>query len=406
MTKADANRVGLAYVAESTFGEGAPVPGTSVLQNLRFTSEAFTQDNSTVISQELRSDRQVVDLIRTDVQMTGGFAFELSLGTSTEVAFNDFFRSIIGDSAWSTQTVHGDGTTDEACTITAATSTIAFADGDVFSSVSVGDWIVTGNATTAANNGVFKVVTKADSDTITVEPTGILVDEVVAAHATDSYTVTEMAAVVNGTTAAESHYFERSYGDLATFAGFYGACPSQHTLSVEPGSIVTGGFDFLGRLGDSLAATEGDGSNTAAGTTTVCNAVDNAEWIMEGSVAYPSTAYNHTITPNLRPRQVIGTLGAESMGQGTIGVTGGHTAFYADATVMDKHLDMTETNIAVCFKDTDGHYLVFDYPRAKYSSGRRVAGGINQDVFAEMEWTAIRESTEDVTVRIAKYAAS
>lgn len=405
MTKADANRVGLAYVEETAYGVGG---GAQTLQNVRFTGESFSQANSTVISQELRSDRQVADLLRTDVQCSGGFNFELSLGTTTEVAFNDLFKSVVGSAGWSSQTEHMAADATIEVEVVAATSTLEAQSGTPFSSIAVGDWIIVGGTTTStANTGAFKVTAQSGGTLLTVEPTGVLANQTISANGVAANcTVNECAMVTDGTTSPEPYYFERSYADLATFAGFYGASPSNHTLNAEPGAIVTGAFDFMGKLGDSLAATEGDGSNTASGTTDVCSSVDHVEWVMEGSTVYACTAYNHAMTPNLRARQVIGTLGAESIGQGTIGVTGGHTAFYEDATRIDKHIDMTSSNVAICFKDNDGHYLVFDFPRVKYSDGKRVGGGINQDVLAEMQWTAIRDATETHTVRIAKFAAS
>jgi hypothetical protein len=355
----------------------------------------------------LRDDRQVADLIRTDVKTGGGFNFEFSFGDAgTNPGFEDFFKRMIGsDADWSTQTTHMAGDANIEVVIAAAGSTITASTGTPFATVVIGDWIKTGNGS-AANNGVFKVTARSDT-VLTVEPTGVLADQTVGASAVDAnYSVIELSAVVNGTEPATPFYFEREYGDLSNeFVGHYGQAISSGSLSVEPGSIITGAFEFLGQTAASVTATEGDGSNVAATTTTVMNAVDNVDYIMEGSVAYACTAYNQTVTPNLRPRMVIGTLGAESMGQGTIGVTGGHTAFYEDKTLIDKHLDMTSSNLAIVFVDEDGNYYVFDYPHIRYSSGSRVGGGINQDVLAEMEWTAIRESTEDITIRIARYTA-
>jgi len=397
MTKADANRVGLAFIEEAVYGAGG---GSNTLQDLRITSESFGQDNDTAISQELRSDRQVADLIRTNKLTSGGFNGELSYGT-----YDEFFRSLMATDSWVAETADVGASDSIELVIAAAGDTITASSGTPFTAA-VGEWIKLGGATAAANNSVFKV-TAASSSVLTVEPTNVLVDETITADGAGANgTVTVASEAVNSTNSPESFYFERVYGDLSNeFAAFYGEGVAGHTLTVEPGAIVTLAFEFLGKSETSVTATEGDGSNTAATTTTVMNAIDNVEFIMEGSEAYACTAYNHAITPNLRARQVIGTLGAESLGHGTIGVTGGHTAFYEDKTIMDKHLDMTASNIAVVFKDDAGNYLIFDYPRVKYSNGRRVGGGINQDVLAEMEWTAIRESTEDVTVRIAKIDA-
>lgn len=72
---------------------------------------------------------------------------------------------------------------------------------------------------------------------------------------------------------------------------------------------------------------------------------------------------------------------------------------------MDKYLAFTSSSVALRFQDTAGNVMVFDMPKIKYTSGKRVAGGINQDVLAEMGFTAFRDPTEGITFRIVRFPA-
>ena len=91
----DANRVQLAYVAESTFGEKEE---GSDLQILRYNSESLKQDMATTISEEIRSDRQISDVARIGLSASGAIDFELSYGSH-----DDFLKAALMALSWSTE---------------------------------------------------------------------------------------------------------------------------------------------------------------------------------------------------------------------------------------------------------------------------------------------------------------
>src|SRR5690349_3159718 len=74
----DSNRTNLAYVKETTYGVTPGGPPT--LKNIRYTGEGLSQENTTVTSQEIRSDRQVAGLFRTGIRVAGDVNFEFSYG--------------------------------------------------------------------------------------------------------------------------------------------------------------------------------------------------------------------------------------------------------------------------------------------------------------------------------------
>ena len=71
---AETNRVAVRYTAESTYG----VLPTTGWKPLRYTSETIGAEPQTTISDEIRSDRMVADLINTSLNVGGDANFELS----------------------------------------------------------------------------------------------------------------------------------------------------------------------------------------------------------------------------------------------------------------------------------------------------------------------------------------
>jgi hypothetical protein len=384
----DADRVGLAYVVESTFGVTPSGPPT--LQDLRFTGESLKQETGTVSSTEIRSDRQVVDVIRTNRNAAGDINLELSYG-----AYDDFLAAALADSAWSSPATVGPGVT-----FAAVNSTNSFTDSaNGLGSLNVGQWIRVSGFTETANNGYFKILTVTAGE-ITVSG-GTLTDE----SAGDSVTIVEGAQIVNGTT-LNSYAIEKVFNDVANaFAVYNGMTIDTMSLDIQPDQIITGSFGFIGTGETDANATAGDGSNTAATTNDIMNAVDHVNAVLEAAASFQVTQFNMTLSNNLRQRLVVGTLGAISMGAGKIAVTGTLQAYFSDQAAYAKYLNMTATDLAVIFVDAGGNAYVIELPQIKFTDGARVAGSENTDVIMDMAFTAYRDATEDTTIRIVRWPA-
>lgn len=68
----------IAYTAESAYGT---VPATPTWKVLRSTGGSLRTNKSTVVSDEIRADRNVSDELQTAQDVTGSYNFELSYGT-------------------------------------------------------------------------------------------------------------------------------------------------------------------------------------------------------------------------------------------------------------------------------------------------------------------------------------
>lgn len=110
----------------------------------------------------------------------------------------------------------------------------------------------------------------------------------------------------------------------------------------------------------------------------------------------------------MRTRDEVGVDGAESIGTGTFSCTGTLRARYKSAALMDKYLGTTKTALHIVLdagglSAPTGVGYVISMPAIKFTRGRRVAGGQNQDVVADMSWQAYRDETYDYMMQIARF---
>lgn len=378
----ESNRVQMSYVKETTWG----TTPSSNLQTLRVTGESLAQVTQTKTSNEIRSDRQISKVVRTNLNAGGALNFELSYAT-----LDDFLLAAICSAAWSS------AVTVTATTISAAASDNSFNDsGSGFGSLAVGQWIEARGFATSTNNGYFKILTKTSAK-ITVAG-GTLVNE----SAGSSFSIIMGAQAVNGTQHT-SFSIEKKYSDLSSiFAAYRGMMVDQFSLSVPTENMVTASATMLGAAETSETATIGTGY-TAATTSDVYNTVDNVFSVLENATRIDANEFTMQIQNNLRQRMILGNLGPKSLGKGSIGVSGTLKMYFDTAAMMARYLAFTSTSVAVSLKDSAGNAYVLDFPAVKFTDGKRVAGGINQDIIADMTWMAFAHATEGITIRIAKF---
>ncbi|WP_370193293.1 MULTISPECIES: phage tail tube protein [Aurantimonas] len=93
MAGISASKTRLAYVPETAWGV---VPATPPFEKIRFTGESLAADKQTVVSNEIREDRNVSDLIQVGRSGAGNIDAEFSYGT-----FDDWFSMMLC-SEWGT----------------------------------------------------------------------------------------------------------------------------------------------------------------------------------------------------------------------------------------------------------------------------------------------------------------
>ena len=388
----DTNRVAMKYVKESTFGT---TPGSPTMTTVRLTGESLKQATATTKSQEIRSDRQVPDVVRTGINVEGDINFELSPGGGgTAGPFDDFIASAVQASAWAADVVStGTYAVGSSTTITRATGSFV-TDGLV-----AGTWVKTSGFVNAVNNTILRVVTVA-ALTLTVSGVTLSTESAVSA------TVRQGGYVANGTT-QDSYTLQKQFSDVANEYEYNRGCViGGMSLDVNADAIITGSFSFLGK---SQASGTSDlaSSTTTAAANDVFNAIDHVLAVFEGGLAAADvasvTAFSFQLNNGLRDRQVVGTLGAQSIGSGTCDVTGTLQAYFTSKTILDKYLNFTKTNLSIVIRSSTNTGYVIDLPAVKFSDGSRVAGGQNDDVMADLSFVAYRDATLGYTVRVTRF---
>lgn len=388
MPEADSNRMALLYVPESVFGV---TPATPAMKRQRFTSEDLGQDTEVISSQEIRDDRQVPDYIRVDLNGAGSVNGEFSAST-----YDEWLQWALLSAAWSSPVVVGPITT-----ISASSVDNSFNDSaNGFGPLVVGQWVKTTQFTNVANNGWFKILTKTAAK-ITVSG-GTLVTEAAGANRT-----IDMGAQILGPgVTPQSLTLEKQFKDLSSEnAVMTGMMIDQFTMGIVKKAIMSCGWTFVGVKEESFTDTRAvalGGTETPAPSEDVMNCVKDVRGILEGQLRFDVTSLNWTGVNNLRARTVVGTEGAISVGTGSLGLTGNMEAYYRDKTVFNKYLAYDATSLAFILSKATKSY-VFDMPRIKLATGRRNAGGINTDLTQALSFNAMRDPTDGITLRIARW---
>lgn len=399
---ADSNRRSLVYKVESSYGV---VPsGNPTLKTVRMVNETLKQNAGTVSSQELRADRRRSDLIRTSLSAGGQVDFEFSYGAYDEWLAAALMSDETGALGW--VATSAPVTSDTSISFQAnADSASAWPEIDDsangLAAYPVGSVIVISGST---SNNVAAIVRTSAAGTLGVQPlnaTGDLTTETAGA----SVTIT-IAEYCRDGVLQRSFSIERKYGDLSNeFAQFPGCMMAGFRLGVDTDGILTGQFTILGKREQSASATFGDGSPTAAPTNDVMNSIDNVSAVIEGTAASAPlgiTELSIELDNNLRARPQVGTLGAISIGAGTVDVKGKLQTYYSSKTIFDKWLNHTTTGLAFMLTDSAGQRYVVVMPRVKFSDGGRAGGGINTDVFMDLDYEALVDSSAGYTIQISR----
>lgn len=383
----DADSMIFSYLEESAYG----VAPTGEYQTLLITSESLKQNTETVEDDTITSDRRLADIIRSRVDAGGQINFNLRYGGYDGL----FRRAIMADSDWSTSEPSGAVTVD----VSSSGSTFTRSAGDwTADGYDVGKWVRTSGATLAANNGVFKIT--ALTATVMTVSGGTLADDT-----SESITFKQSEVIVDGSALA-SHAFQREFSDLSNeFTLTTGCSISTMSLDAAVGRIITGSFGFVGSTEASATSKTGTGP-AAAVTTKPINAIGNVLGFIEAGAVFKITGFTLNMENRLRQRLEIGDIGpTELPGKGRFRCGGTVIAYFKSKAIMDKYRNFTASSLSLVLQDDAGNNLVFELPDVHFTDGQQVAEGIDQDVFARLNWSSKKHSTELIQMRIARIAA-
>lgn len=392
MALATSNLVALAYIKESAFGT-TPVSNTpNAATALRFTGESLAFSLSKTQSNEIRSDRQVTDLVTVSAEASGGINFELSFKE-----YDEFLAAAV-QGTWSYFGAVTPGATQGISTATftgtfastTITASVAPTGVDAFTNLAKGQWFKL-IAPSHANDGkLFRV-----SNTVSPTTTVITVDAATPLTTGTSIANCKLSTsrLVNGVT-QPSYSIERQATDITQFFTYRGMTLSKMNLKFASGSLTSGSMEFMGKDSVRATVTAMPAAAAASQAFDVQNGVSGMTWILEGGSVLSGTfikSLELNIDNTLRGRDAIGTLGNVSIGAGTFNVSGTLEVYLADGTLYDKFINSTVTSLQFSTQDGAGNGYVFQIPQVKFGDAKVTAGGKDQDIMLSIPYTGLAD---------------
>ena len=379
----DTNRVELAFYGEVTAGTVA----TGTYFALPFTGTTdMGSTPETVVSDVIRSDRQVTDLIKVNESISGSFDSELIPG--------DYLNNLMyAASQADLSNLVTEAALCSSVSVTVAGQTFTIGTGTYSATPSAGEWVeITSGAVTE-----YHRLTAATSTVLTIEGTTNLV--------TSTMTITRAGSAYNGTTKYPMT-FKRTFTDATIYEYLAGMEVDTFSVTASSSSIVTYSLGLVGMNYQILTAPIASTSTGTFPTSGPFNASSNVATIGEGGTGLQvCTELTMEIANNLRERNVIGTTGAHSIGSGEFNVSGQLSVYFEDETLIDKLRNNTTSSISFGFTDGNGAAIIFDMPAVKFTEGVPEVGGKNDDVMLNLGYQAFRDPTLGYTLRTSTFAA-
>ena len=379
------NRTALRSVRETDWGD---IPATPALQEMRITSDSLNYNVNNVVSEEVRSDRMISDLVKVGEDGSGEIAVELSADT-----FDSWLECVMASTFSADLGISG---TD--ISATALDSSINATTTDLSAAV-VGQYIAVSGFTDPANNVYARVLTSSATK-ITLE--GVtLVDEAAGA------TIDINGSMMRNGIELKSEVVQKHIQDATTphFLNFVGTRFNSLSLDFAVGEIITGTFDVMSKEVLSDTSQIAGATITPSTSTDVMSGAANLSNVrIDGSA---STAFFRTLSMslnnNLRAQDAIANVQHVGLALGTLEVTGEVEMYFEDAAMLDRYINSTAFRMSFLATDSAGNGYLFSFPRIKLETGTLPNQGRDTDIILTVGYRGIRDPITNCAVQIDKF---
>jgi len=202
-------------------------------------------------------------------------------------------------------------------------------------------------------------------------------------------------------TTEKSFTFESGFTDIAQYGVMTGAIVNGFSASVTPDGIVTGTFEVIGK-DLTYSGTALDASITAAGTSEPFDSLTGS--INEGGSSIATvTGIEFSVDNGITPTKVIGSNVSAEQIEGVCSVTGTVTAYFADATLLNKFSNETSSSLDVTLTDPAAATLKFDFPNIVYTGADLDVSGTGS-ITVSLPFTALYDASDASTLVITRSA--
>lgn len=391
----DSARHEMSYIAEVTYGTTPAV--TPAFQKLRHTGTTLALAKGTMISEEIRSDRNVPDLKHGTRQTGGEIQGEMSYTT-----YDDLIQAAMGGT-W----------TAKAAPCAAATISAAAADNSINDSANglplldVGDHVTiagfTGGSTTA-NQANLIVVSSTAAKMVLSGGVAFINDA-----AGESVTVTTLTQTLKVGSTRRSFTLLRNFTDETTGGDNpYHIYPGQEMnslqLAVGVEKIISIVLGLLGQTQGTPSDTAPAGATFVAPTTTKVMDAFTGTIFEGGSAIATITELTVSVENGLTPKFTVCTDLTRKPSVNRSNITGQITAYAENATLLKKFINQTESSIKLFIQDSAGNGIRLNFPRIKYTGGQMDVKG-QGPITIPLPFQALYDATALTSFSIDRIAA-
>jgi hypothetical protein len=193
--------------------------------------------------------------------------------------------------------------------------------------------------------------------------------------------------------------------DISQFRLFTGMAVSSMAVSIRPNQMVTATMSMVGK-DMSIGGTSVDPTKTASSTNAPFDAYSGLLRIGNTggalSTAAIVTGVDFTINNSLAPTFVVGSSSTPQLEYGMASVEGTITAYFEDATLINRFLNETETALEVAVDDPTGASdYTFLFPRIKVNGADVPVDGFTSRIIT-LPFVALYDTVEATNIKLTR----
>lgn len=193
--------------------------------------------------------------------------------------------------------------------------------------------------------------------------------------------------------------------DITQFRLFTGMAVSSLAVSIRPNQMVTGTFSMVGK-DMTISGTSVDATKTAASGNAPFDAYSGALSIGNAGGSLSSSAIvtgiDFTLNNALAPTFVVGSASTPQLEYGMATVEGTITAYFEDATLINRFINETETGLQVVVDDPTGSSdYTWLFPRVKIN-GASVPVDNPTSRIVTLPFVALYDTTEATNIKLTR----
>lgn len=203
----------------------------------------------------------------------------------------------------------------------------------------------------------------------------------------------------------KSFSIEDAATDISQFRLFTGCVASSAAFSMKPNQMVTTTFSMVGKDG-TIGGTSLDPAKTAISGNQPFDAYSGTIKLANAGSPVLSiatvTGVDFTINNNMVPTYVIGSSTTPQLEYGQATVEGTLTAYFEDATLVNRFINETETAFEISVDDPTGSSdYTFLFPRVKFTGADVPVDGPTSRIIT-LPFVALYDTTENTNVKLTR----